>query len=676
MSASRLTYLQRSPRIDHREDLPGQLWDLWQQGLRPCVNVFLATAGPLDLEGLVALLRIDQQQRWLSGERVFVERYLRDHPCLGDDADQLIELIYCEYLIREELGDRPALNEYLTRFPAHAPRLSQQIEIHKALGGLASLSGPLGRGAAESIPEPAALHPTLRPLPASAPASVVPEVAGYEILGELGRGGMGVVYQARERRTGKQVALKMMQWADPVGMYRFKQEFRSLAGLSHPNLVSLYELTAGGAVWFFTMELIDGKPFLAHVREPYRDTAAPLTPVGVQRLRSALTQLADGIEFLHANGKLHRDIKPGNVLVTTEGRLVLLDFGLAAQMDSNGRHVSVQPRLLGTIAYMAPEQAGCQAVSAASDWYSVGVMLFEALTGRMPFEGNPVQVLLEKQQRDPPSPRDFVFGLPEDLVQLCEDLLQCNPADRPSGAEVRRRLGGPVETAAPRLAESTPLTGRREHMRQLASAFEQMCQGQTVVVSVAGRAGAGKTTLIRQFLDEVEQQGDAVILSGRCFEQESVPYKALDNLIDSLSHYLDGLPRLMVEALLPRDAGPLAMLFPVLRQVPAVADAPRRSEPTDPEEMRRRAIAGLRELLGRLGDRRPLVLSIDDLQWGDEDSARVLAELLTPPDAPRVLLLVCYRSEDAVESACLRTFTGIGEGAIEHRCVRVETLVR
>jgi serine/threonine protein kinase len=667
MSTSRLSLFRPSPRDGH-DDLPGQLWDLWQQGFRPSVNKFLASAGSFSLQTLVAVLRVDQQQRWLLRRPVLVESYLRDYPRLSDDEDQLIELIYCEYLIREELGEGPSLTEYLARFPAQGARLQQQIEVHQALDGLATLSGEFSRASAESVAEPAALQATLRPLPASAPASAVPEVAGYEILGELGRGGMGVVYRARERRSGRQVALKIMQWADPVGMYRFKQEFRSLAGLTHPNLVSLHELAAGGKVWFFTMELIDGEPFLAHVRELSRGGERPLTPAGIKRLRNALAQLADGIHYLHTSGKLHRDIKPGNVLVTPEGRVVLLDFGLAAELDSSGRYLSVQPRLLGTIPYMAPEQAGCQPLSSASDWYSVGVMLFEALTGRTPFDGSPIQVLLEKQQFDPPSPRDFVAGLPEDLVRLCEDLLRRDPNERPTGEEVRRRLGGTIQTKVPLPAEHTPLVGRHEQMRQLTPAFETIRQGRPVVVSLSGPTGAGKTALVRHFLESLEQQGEAVILSGRCYEQESVPFKALDGAIDSLSRYLDGLSRLEVEAVLPRDVVPLAGLFPVLRQVPAVAAAAQRGTgPIDPDERRRRAVAGLRELLGRLGDRRPVVLSIDDLQWGDEDSALVLGELLSPPDAPRLLLVAAYRGEDADNSPCLRAFAEIGQGAVEHR---------
>src|SRR5205807_2262872 len=149
-----------------------------------------------------------------------------------------------------------------------------------------------------------------------------------------------------------------------------------------------------------------------------------------------------GVNFLHAAGRLHRDIKPGNVLVGREGRVVLLDFGLAAELDRTGHHLSLQPRILGTIAYMAPEQAACLPVCPASDWYAVGAMLYEALTGRPPFVGAPMEILLRKQQLDARPPRDLAPDAPEDLALLCEALLRRDPAGRPTGAEVRRRLGG------------------------------------------------------------------------------------------------------------------------------------------------------------------------------------------------------------------------------------------
>jgi serine/threonine protein kinase len=508
-----------------------------------------------------------------------------------------------------------------------------------------------------------------------------PSTTRFTIEDRLGAGGMGVVYRAFDRERSEVVALKTMRRIDPRALYRFKHEFRTLADLSHPNLVSLYELVAAGEHWFFTMELIEGPDFIRHVRGvgPAATAAGEaLTPEQIQRLRQALRQLVLGVSALHAAGKLHRDIKPTNVLVTQAGRVVLLDFGLVADIGPSGEHASIEEPVVGTVSYMSPEQAAAVPVSRGSDWYSVGVMLFVALTGRLPFEGRARAVLVQKQSETAPRAAAVAAGVPADLDALCAELLRRDPAIRPDGRAILERLTAPVVSEAPQPAEraapallppsaaagvAVPLIGRERHRQVLRSAFESVRGGHPEALFISGRSGSGKSTLLQAFLDELTARDEAIVLSGRCYERESVPYKALDSVVDALSHYLMPLSETAARSLLPRDVALLARVFPVLHRVDAVAAAPRPPfEIPDQQELRRRAFAALRSLLARIGRAKPLVVAIDDLQWADPENAPLLAELVRPPDPPLLLLVGSFRSEDAETSPFLRALLGTDDG--------------
>src|SRR5262249_20782173 len=225
------------------------------------------------------------------------------------------------------------------------------------------------------------------------------------------------------------------------------------------------------------------------------------------------------------------------------------------------------------------------------------------------------------------------------------------------------------------------LVGRERHLTALGDALAVARSGRAVTVYVHGASGMGKSALVQRFLDGLSDDPRTVVLAGRCYERESVPYKALDSVVDALSRYLMQLPVHEAHTLLPRHVLALARLFPVLRRVGAVAEAPRpAAEAPDPHEMRKRAFAALRELLARLADRTTPVVYIDDLQWGDAASAALLADLMRPPDPPPLLLLCCYRSEDAETSPLLRELLapepqGDGMGGVDIRHVPVGPLL-
>src|SRR5437763_1260995 len=401
---------------------------------------------------------------------------------------------------------------------------------------------------------------------------------------------MGVVYRARDLAHGREVALKTLQRFDPAGLYRFKHEFRSFADVSHPNLVALYELISDEDRWFFTMELVEGVDFRRWIGGPSRASGREPPPFDgdVDRLRDAFRQLALGLEALHAAGRLHRDIKPSNVMVDRAGRVVLLDFGMVSARRSASAGDSIADPMGGTPAYMSPEQAAGAELGPACDWYSVGAMLYDILAGGLPFEGTVIEVLDAKIRREAPPLRRA--GIPEDLAELATALGHRNPDERPNGAEVLRRLrSAHVPTGMPAQGPAPVFLGRRSQLEALEAAQARAREGTPVTVLVQGRSGMGKTTLVDRFLGRIRADPRAPVVAGRLFGRESVPYKALDSVIDSLSQRLRRL-RDQAEVPLPRDVDSLVRLFPVLRQAPAVATASRPAvEIPDPQELRRRS---------------------------------------------------------------------------------------
>jgi hypothetical protein len=444
---------------------------------------------------------------------------------------------------------------------------------------------------------------------------------------------MGIVYEAFDRDRQLPVALKTLRWVDAQSIFLLKTEFRARADLEHRNLVRLGELHHEEGHWFFTMELVKGVDFLDWVRST-EATGDDALIYDERRLRAALRQLASGLDALHHAGMIHRDIKPSNVMVTPDGRIVLLDFGLIADMRAHLSDSSV----VGTAAYMSPEQAMSRPPGAASDWYSVGVMLYQALTGRLPIDGAPLEIMMRKQHRRPPR---RVAGAPDDLSQLCVALLAVDPAARPTSGEVLRMLSARGEE---RPADS-PFVGRAAELGALRHALGDVIAGDTIAISIEGESGIGKTKLVRHFIERVSADADPpLVLSGRCHERETMPFKGLDGVVDTLARALTKLD--LTDLVLPpaSELTALAQTFPVLLRVQPIA---RQEAPPTANllELRARAFRGLRHLLHALSELTPLVVTIDDIQWADTDSLVLLSEILHAPGSPRMLLVLTRREE-------------------------------
>ncbi|HMI89949.1 MAG TPA: AAA family ATPase, partial [Polyangiales bacterium] len=455
------------------------------------------------------------------------------------------------------------------------------------------------------------------------------------------------VYAARDGASGARVALKRLHagaWAAAA----LRREFRSLSRIVHPNLVALHELFCVRDQWFLTMELVEGAPLIEHLRA---QGSALRNGVGEGALRDSFAQLLAGVAAIHDAGKLHRDLKPSNVLVAVGGRSVILDYGLVIDQGT----ALDETHCPGTPSYMAPEQLAGESATPAADLYAVGTMLFLALTGRLPQRtadpraATPVALL---------RPSAWAPSIAEDLDRLCVELLAHDARERPSAAQARarvlgqrERVSGVHEALVPALHE--PFVGRQAQLDALRDAFASLHEGPRVVW-LHGESGMGKSALLRRFSAQQRSAG-CLVLEGRCYERENTPFKVFDGVAEGLVRYLERMPCAEVERILPSRAGALLYVFPTFARLqPLASDRPSTPRVGDPLEQQRIAFTALRALLQRVCELQPVVIAVDDLQWGDVDSVRLLQSLLVPPNAPRQLFVGAFRSDETETSPFLR----------------------
>ena len=480
----------------------------------------------------------------------------------------------------------------------------------------------------------------------------------YEIVRRLGSGGMGEVFEARDlSRNGLRVAIKRLFDMTPKGLVCLKREYRRMEGIAHPNLLTLYGLEDDDGQPFIVMEYVDGVLFYDAL--PGADGGV----VDIAALRGMTRQLTLGVLELHEQGRVHRDLKGLNVLVSRQGRVVILDFGLVNEIERRTLFTTSPGKVDGTPLYMAPEQLYGNA-TVASDWYAVGVMLYRAVTGQYPLQAPYPEIMYLKDEKVAPRARELVPNLPPELDELIARLLEHAMDVRANGIDLlawcEQREGLP--RLRPKAASaSSMVVGREPQLASLAAARARFMTRVPLRIDITGASGTGKTALMRRFLGPLREDPQWVVLEGRCYEHDSVPYKAFDGVIDSLGRYLRWLPREQAEPLLGDGFRVLCRLFPTLRRGSDAGGAggvlrglgldPPEYEP---QELRRRAFVALRNLLHRIGAGSRLVVAVDDLQWGDVDSARLLSELMAPPGAPSLMFVCTYRSEDAEASPLLR----------------------
>jgi tetratricopeptide (TPR) repeat protein len=435
---------------------------------------------------------------------VLAEAYLARFPDLAGDTDTVLALLTGEFELRTELGDRPTVDEYARRFPAHARLLRRRLGVGDV---------PVGSEAAETVPappKPEQKTPIVRPeqtanvddptfdpdatrihdatapphRPSRKPAITQPTVSGYDLLGELGRGGMGVVYRARQKSLGREVALKMVlsgQFAGRHELERFRTEAVQLAKLHHPNIVQIFEVGE-----------FDGRPYLALEYVPGGSLTKvfetkPLAPRPAAELAETLARAA---HHAHERGIIHRDLKPANILLAADGSPKITDFGLAKGAGSMSDTASYA--VLGTPSYMAPEQAGGQSrdVGPTADVYALGSILYEALTGRPPFRAASILDTIQLvTTTEPVPPGDLTVNLPRDLETITLKCLQKDPAKRYDTAanladDLRRFLDGqPIQARpVPAWEKAWKWAKRRPAWAALIA---------TVVLSTGGLVGAG-----------------------------------------------------------------------------------------------------------------------------------------------------------------------------------------
>jgi predicted Ser/Thr protein kinase len=416
---------------------------------------------------LVEMVKLDLSREWRQGRQVTLESYLASFPELGTSETVPVELILAEYEARCRSGESAELAQFEQRFPLQAEALRTLIAEQKGESGPGSMLGQLGEMAARPHHRPLSLARDAKAAPA------LPRRFGrYRVLEQLGQGAMGTVYLVRDTQLHRQVALKVphVRPGDTGGapdrrvLNRFYREAHAAAILRHPNLCPVYDVGQINGIPYLTMAYIKGRPLSRYI-----DRNRPLS---FRRVAILVRKVALALQAAHDKGVIHRDLKPSNVMICAGREPMIMDFGLAWRLDrsDSDERLTRTGLVLGTPAYMSPEQLSgrVEGIGPRCDVYSLGVILYELLTGRCPFEGAEAIVLGQILFIEPERPSRHRRDLDPDLEAICLKAMAKRDTERYAtmtelaailGAYLRHKTTSPEPSSsavAPVLAASEP----------------------------------------------------------------------------------------------------------------------------------------------------------------------------------------------------------------------------